>query len=86
MILAIAAKRLLKKGCQGYLAHVRDARIPSTDLGDIPGVRDYLDVFPDDLPGLAPDRVSRPDSRPDPNDGSESSSGRETMYWDSLPA
>ena len=30
--------------------------------------------------------VSRPDSRPDPNDGSEPSSGRETMYWDSLPA
>ena len=56
MISAIPARRLLKKGCQGYLAHVRDARIPSTDLGDIPIVRDYLDVFPDDLPGLAPDR------------------------------
>ena len=56
LISAIAAKRLLKKGCQGYLAHVRDARIPSTDLGDIPVVRDYSDVFPDDLPGLAPDK------------------------------
>ena len=56
LILAIAARRVLKKRCQGYLAHVRDARIPSTDLGDIPVVRDYSDVFPDDLPGLAPDR------------------------------
>ena len=56
LISAIAAKRLLKKGCQGYLAHVRDVRIPSTDLGDIPVVRDYSDVFPDDLPGLAPNR------------------------------
>ena len=56
LISAIAARRLLKKCCQGYLAHVRDARIPSTDLGDIPIVRDYLDVFPDDLPGLAQDR------------------------------
>ena len=35
---------------------MRDARIPYTDLGDIPVVRDYSDVFPDDLPGLAPDR------------------------------
>ena len=56
LISVIAARRLLKKGCQWYLAHVRDDRIPSTDLGDIPVVRDYSDVFPDYLPGLAPDR------------------------------
>ena len=30
--------------------------------------------------------MSRPDSRSDPNGGSEPSSGRETIYWDSLPA
>ena len=30
------------------------------------------------------DKLSRPDSRPDPNGGSEPSSGRETMYLDSL--
>ena len=35
---------------------MRDARIPSTDLGDIPVVRDFSYVFPDDLPGLAPNR------------------------------
>ena len=35
---------------------MRDARIPSTDLGDIPVVRDNSDVFPNDLPGLATDR------------------------------
>ena len=29
--------------------------------------------------------MSRPDSRPDLNDGSEPSSGPETIYWDSLP-
>ena len=32
LISAITARRLLKKGFQGYLAHVRDARIPSTDF------------------------------------------------------
>ena len=48
---------------------MRDARIPSTDLGDIPVVRDYSDVFPDDLPGLAPDReiVFNIDLLPDTN-------------------
>ena len=29
--------------------------------------------------------LSRPDSRSDPIGGSEPSSGRETLYWDSLP-
>ena len=56
LISAIEARRLLNKGCHGYLARVRDARIPCIDLGDIPVVRDYSYVFPDDLPGLAPDR------------------------------
>ena len=30
--------------------------------------------------------LSHPDSWSDPNGGSEPSSGRETIYWDSLPA
>ena len=30
--------------------------------------------------------LSHPDSRSDLNGGSESSSGRETIYWDSLPS
>ena len=29
--------------------------------------------------------MSHPDSWSDPNGGSEPSSGRETIYWDSLP-
>ena len=31
------------------------------------------------------EQLSRPDSRSDPNGGSEPGSGRETIYWDSLP-
>ena len=38
----------------------------------------------EETPGMAD--LSRLDSWPDPNGGSEPSSGRETMYWDSLPA
>ena len=56
MISAISARCLLQKGCKGYLAHVVDTRSSEARLEDVPVVRDFLDVFPDDLPGLPPER------------------------------
>ncbi|KAL6286303.1 hypothetical protein ACE6H2_010693 [Prunus campanulata] len=56
LISAITAKRLLKKGCMGYLAHIIDTREVTLNLEDVPVVREFLDVFPDDLPGLPPER------------------------------
>ena len=56
LISAISARCLLKKGCKGYLAHVVDTRSSEARLEDVPVVRDFLDVFPDDLPGLPPER------------------------------
>ncbi|CAL2244317.1 unnamed protein product [Prunus armeniaca] len=53
---AIRAKRLLKKGCVGYLAHIIDTQESTLNLEDIPVVCEFLDVFPDDLPGLPPQR------------------------------
>ena len=50
------ARCLLKKGCRGYLAHVVDTRSSEVRLKDVPVVRDFLDVFHDDLPGLPPER------------------------------
>src|SRR5262249_48166647 len=51
-ISAVTAKRLRKKGCQGYLAHVRDVSVEVNPLQEIPVVREYPDVFPEELPGL----------------------------------
>ena len=51
---AVSARCLLQKGCKGYLAHVVDTRSRKVKLEDVPVVRDFLDVFPDDLPGLPP--------------------------------
>ena len=45
------ARCLLQKGCKGYLAHVVDTRSSEVRLEDLPIVRDFLDVFLDDLPG-----------------------------------
>ncbi|KAM1294651.1 hypothetical protein ACFX2H_014546 [Malus domestica] len=50
------AKKLLSKGCQGYLTHVvLNDDVPNS-VEKVGVVRHYADVFPDDLPGLPPDR------------------------------
>eukprot|EP00261_Vitis_vinifera_P016511 XP_010645575.2 PREDICTED: uncharacterized protein LOC104877887 [Vitis vinifera] len=55
MILALRASSLLKKGCQGFLACVVNEE-KDLKLENIPIVRDYPDVFLEDLPGLPPER------------------------------
>ncbi|KAM2004949.1 hypothetical protein ACFX15_000188 [Malus domestica] len=56
VISAIRVKKLLSKGCQGYLAHVVLNYVDSGSVEEVGVVRHYPDVFPDDLPGLPPDR------------------------------
>uniref|UniRef100_A0A2N9EEP8 RNA-directed DNA polymerase n=1 Tax=Fagus sylvatica TaxID=28930 RepID=A0A2N9EEP8_FAGSY len=56
MISALRANRLLRKGCRGFLASVVDLQKKELEIEDIPVVREFLDVFPEDLPGLPPDR------------------------------
>ncbi|XP_057948222.1 uncharacterized protein LOC131143876 [Malania oleifera] len=53
---AMLAKRLLMKGCQGYLALVKDALVEESKLELIAIVYEFPDVFPKDLPGLSQDR------------------------------
>ncbi|XP_068307415.1 uncharacterized protein [Pyrus communis] len=50
------AKRLLSKGCQGYLAYVVLNDVALSSVEDIRVVKHFPDVFPDDFPGLPPDR------------------------------
>ncbi|KAL8090813.1 hypothetical protein AgCh_040034 [Apium graveolens] len=52
----IQTKRLLRQGCEAYLAHIKDIEAESLRIEDIPVVKDFPDVFPDELPGLPPDR------------------------------
>ena len=56
VISALRAKRLLRKGCQGYLAHVVDTKKELLKFDDIPVVREFPDVFPKDLRGIPIDR------------------------------
>ena len=56
LISMIDAVRLVRKGCQAYLAHVIDTTKSEARLEDVPVVNEFADVFPDELPGLPPDR------------------------------
>ena len=48
---------MLDKGCTGFLAHVVDTKqTGSQKLEEVRVVCNYPEVFPDELPGLAPDR------------------------------
>ncbi|XP_048135757.1 uncharacterized protein LOC125315335 [Rhodamnia argentea] len=54
LISVLQARKLLKKGCHGYLAYVRDTNKEVVKLENVPVVRDFPDVFPKDLPSLPP--------------------------------
>ncbi|XP_042448839.1 uncharacterized protein LOC122033740 [Zingiber officinale] len=57
VISAMQARRLLLQGCQGYLLSMVKADTDALpQLSDVPIVREFLDVFPDELPGLPPKR------------------------------
>ena len=56
VISAVRAKRLLSKGCQGYLAHVVLNDVASSSVEDVRVVRHFPDVFPHNLTGLPPNR------------------------------
>ncbi|XP_022868611.1 uncharacterized protein LOC111388159 [Olea europaea var. sylvestris] len=56
VISAINARRLLNKGSHAYLAHVIDTDVSKLKLEDIPVVKDFPDVFSEELPGLPSDR------------------------------
>ncbi|KAL8110065.1 hypothetical protein AgCh_025971 [Apium graveolens] len=53
---AIEMRRLLCQGCEVYLAHVKDVEKESVRIEDISVVRNFLDVFPDEIPRLPLDR------------------------------
>ena len=52
----LRAKRMVSKGFLPFLVHLRDdtSQVPSIESVSI--VREFLDVFPADLPGMPPDR------------------------------
>ena len=50
------ARRLLRKGCEAFLALVLDSKRGQVDVEKIPVVKEFPDVFPEELPGIPPER------------------------------
>ena len=56
VISAMQARRLMRKGCETFLALILDSKISQFDVEKIPVVREFLDVFPEELPGIPLER------------------------------
>ncbi|KAL0554251.1 hypothetical protein IC582_008168 [Cucumis melo] len=56
LISVLKAEKLLRKGCTASLAHIVEVQREKLKPEDVPVVKEFLDVFPDDLSGLPPDR------------------------------
>ncbi|XP_070013788.1 uncharacterized protein [Nicotiana sylvestris] len=53
----LKVQRMIGKGCLAYLAHIINPESEQPALQSVPVVREFLEVFPDDLPGLPPERI-----------------------------
>nr|GEY10975.1 hypothetical protein [Tanacetum cinerariifolium] len=56
---SIKTQGYIEKGCQVFLIQVKkkeEAEIPEKQIKDVPVIRDFSKVFPEDLPGLPPTR------------------------------
>ena len=56
LISALTARKMLRRGCQGYLAVIRDVEAKKGAVEKVSMVCEFPDVFPEELPGLPPDR------------------------------
>nr|GFC19392.1 reverse transcriptase [Tanacetum cinerariifolium] len=56
LISPMKARTLISHGCQGFLASVMDTSLESPNIENLSVVREFADVFPDELPGLPPAR------------------------------
>ena len=50
------ARRFLRNGCETFLALVLDSKRGQVNLEDIPMIKEFPYVFPDELPDLPPER------------------------------
>ena len=52
----LRANRMVSKGCLSFLAHLWDDTTQVPSIESVLIVREFLDVFPANLPGMPPDK------------------------------
>ncbi|GKC01677.1 putative reverse transcriptase domain-containing protein [Tanacetum coccineum] len=55
-ISCIKARKYVERGCHLFLAHVTKKKSKEKRMEDVPVIRDFPKVFPEELPGLPPPR------------------------------
>ena len=56
-VISVATVRtMMWKGCEAYLAYVIEMEKARPSVSDIPTDSNFLDIFPEELPGLPPQR------------------------------
>ena len=56
VISTMEAQRFLRKGCEAFLALILDSKREQVNFENIPVIREFPDVFPEELPGVPPKR------------------------------
>ena len=56
VILAMEARCFLRKGCEAFLVLILDSKREQVNFKNIPVIREFLDVFPEELPKVPPKR------------------------------
>ncbi|GJS70172.1 putative reverse transcriptase domain-containing protein [Tanacetum coccineum] len=56
IISCIKAHKYVEQGCHLFLAHVMKKKSKEKRMEDVPVIRDFPEVFPEELPGLPPPR------------------------------
>ena len=52
----VKVRNLVSKGCVYYLVRVNDSSVKVPPIQSVSVVKEFLEVFPDDLPGVPPER------------------------------
>ncbi|KAF5823288.1 putative nucleotidyltransferase, Ribonuclease H [Helianthus annuus] len=52
----LKANKLMKRGCKAFMKYANEPERESRKIEDVPVVRDFGDVFPEELPGIPPER------------------------------
>ncbi|KAA3473926.1 RVP_2 domain-containing protein [Gossypium australe] len=56
MITTMSAHKLIRKGCEAYLAYVLNSKVAESKINQVPVIKEYADAFPKVLPRLSPTR------------------------------
>ncbi|KAA3484115.1 DNA/RNA polymerases superfamily protein [Gossypium australe] len=56
VVSALKAEKMVRKGCDAYVVHVYALEAKGSAVEEVRTVKEFADVFPEELPGLPPDR------------------------------